>query len=365
MKKKFKKFIKFLRSNSLDLIIQMHNFPDPDSIASAFSLKKIFENYSINVKLYYYGSQIGLINKMLLDVSTKIFEGNIFKNNKCKIFFNPEDIHENDYKKKVVFCVDGSPENSNFQKLPLTYIGFIDHHKNYFQNNEKKLASLKKKINLIKKVRNIDKKNYEENNFFISQNFSHYKFVVIGFNYGATSTIIYKLSKKLKVKLDQNLLLLIALGIYTDTNGLKRNVTKEDFLYFYEIYYQIDREKFLFFSENWFAKDEIFYIIEALKNLKIENNIARTYIKGNINPNLLGILADFLLKIIEINFIIIFGIGDNLIYFSTRSIDQNLNCLEFINKNFGDLVSFGGHDEMAAGIFKDNSSIEKVKEFLK
>lgn len=346
MIKKFLNLIKYLKKNYFEVIIQLHNFPDPDSIASGIVLKKIFQKYKIKSEIFYFGSDQRMINRLLInfvDVSIMQIEDEKFIDK----FFDKEDRN-----KKLVFCVDGNPINSNFIGLPFYYIGFIDHHIDIFE---------------VKKEKSEKYKNEIKNEQFILNKKLKFKrkFIFKYSNVGSTSTIIYLLAKKLKIKLDKNMKLLVAVGLYTDTFGLRRNISDKDLKVFFEIYKEIDKEKFLFFTENSFQKVDIKYIIEALNNLVINNGIAKTFINEISNPVILGIIGDLIIKIIEVNFVLIFGFTKDIIYFSTRSINKKYNCIEFIEKNLGDKVSYGGHSEMAAGIVKSRKYTIFIKNYLK
>ncbi|MCX8057908.1 MAG: DHH family phosphoesterase [Spirochaetes bacterium] len=330
MKKRFIDLIKHIKINSYEVIIQLHNFPDPDSIASGIMLKKIFDNYNINSIICYFGSnQKRIINKFLFQINNvPICELKDKNEIKQKILENP---------KSVVFCVDGNPINSNFIRLPFKYLGYIDHHKSI---NLKEKNSKKENIKILK------------------------KYIFSYSNIGATSTILFDLSRKLKIKLSKNILLLAALGIYTDTFGLRRNVSNKDLNIFFNIYKKLDKDKFLYFSENSFEINDIKYLKEAFENLVIKDNVAKTYVSSLEDPNLLGIIGDLFIRIVEVKIIIIFGYSEKNIFFSTRSKYKEADCFTFIRDNFGSLVSFGGHSEMAAGVFKDYKSKKYIENFI-
>ncbi len=299
--KTFQKFASKIQSFENNIYIQAHNFPDPDAIASAVGLQYLLKNFNICSQITYFGKFQRTLNKELLE-TFKIQPINI------------ESIDSN----SLIFAVDGNPENSNFIKTKGKYIALFDHH---IENKKSK-----NKINWL---------------------FSESKP-----NIGSTSTLIALHLIHNKIKIPKKLATLLAIGLYTDTSGLKRKTTTHDLKVFNNLIENSNSDLFRFFVENSLQKNDFPYLKQAIRNSKITGHSVRSYIKGNFNPSILGLIADILLKIIEIDWVIIYGLSDE-IYFSARSLSSDISCIDIFNKNFKSKAFYGGHDEMAGGRFKN------------
>lgn len=335
--REFRKFVKYLKKSDRSVYIQPHNFPDPDALASSYGLKKIFDFFGIKSKIIYFGPKLSLLNKELID----IFEMEIEQIDKRKIYENK-------------IGMDGHPENINFMFTKGKFIGYFDHHiqKEPLYKEKKYNFQIKNKNNIAdNNINNINEsKNSDEDNIFFQE---------VDSKIGSTSTIISHYILHYKIPVTKKMATFLNIGIYTDTKGLSRKTSLKDLNIFKNFYFKMDMDIFSFFTGNSFEKKDIKYLNEAINNLKIKEDRGITFVEGNISPSLLGIIADTIIRIIEINFVLIIGFIGNSVYLSTRSISSKYNCFEYFKNNLTDKAYFGGHNEMAGGQFIDKKLTKK------
>lgn len=303
---KFKKFLTYIKKLNKTIYIQPHNFPDPDALASSYGLKKIFDYYKIDSKIIFFGPKLSLLNKELIDV----FGIEVEEIDRRKVYDNK-------------IAMDGHPENVNFINTKGKFIAYFDHH---IQKENKKT----------------DKKNNVNKDIIFKE---------VDSKIGSTSTIIAHYILHFKIPISKKLSTFLNIGVYTDTKGLSRKTSSKDLFIFNKFYFNMNKDIFTFFTGNSFEKKDISYLNESIKNLKIVDDKGLTFIEGNFSPSLLGIIADTILRIIEVNFVLIVGFIGDSIYLSTRSISSKYNCFEYFKKNFSKIAYFGGHNEMAGGQF--------------
>ena len=54
-----------------NVVIQTHNFPDPDAIGTAFGLQNLLKNFGINAVCVYCGKVDKLSTKLMIDVTPR------------------------------------------------------------------------------------------------------------------------------------------------------------------------------------------------------------------------------------------------------------------------------------------------------
>ena len=94
--------------------IQTHNFPDPDAIASAYGLQKLFENFGIASTIIY----VGKIDKLSTTKMVETFGIELFSHDSIA-----KDLRDDDY----IICVDSQKNAGNIldvtgKRLPRSII---------------------------------------------------------------------------------------------------------------------------------------------------------------------------------------------------------------------------------------------------
>lgn len=294
--------------------IQTHNFPDHDSVSSAFGLQDILKQHGITSHIIYEGT----IQRDSLKETIKSLNIEILHNE-----------HHNLQENHKIIIVDGCKGNRNVTDLIGDEIAVIDHHQVQSPDNV--------------------------------------KFVDIRSDYGACSSIIHSYYQDLGLKVPQDIATALMIGIDMDTLQLTRNESIYDLEAYYHLYKIADIRLKNSILRNYIqTKDLQFYKI-LLNNLKINKRSAYCYFPEGCNQNLLGILGDFLLALEEIDFVILCALNGKVINYSLRSENRKWSAAKIIQAALEGIGYGGGHIDMAGGVIHDLDSFddqEIYKKFL-
>ncbi len=282
------------------IIIQPHDFPDYDALASSFGLKKYLQNFGIKSLIYFDGFLSQFINEEFLEYLDIPYTKNIYVESNFESF-------------NAVVTVDTMPENTNITKINgKEYIGFIDHH-----------------------IHNTKDKDYH---------FEIYE------KSAAVSSIIIELYKNNPgIEISDNVANSLAIGLLTDTNSLSRGVEKNDLLNYYYLFNKIDTEYVNYIVRNKISVDDLSYYYRAIKSLKMFGEIGLIIIDKVSNRNIVGIIGDFFISLKELSVIIMVNRMDAGTYISIRSEDDRYKANSLIKYIVKDIGQGGGHTYMAAG----------------
>ena len=117
---KLEEILSYIKGKSV--YVQMHNFPDPDAIASAYGMKKLLEAEGISAEIVYKGNiEKTVTSKMVSLLNIDILEIN------CAEELDAE---------REVIIVDAQKGNANIVDAHSDKTICIDHHPIYNSNNQ-------------------------------------------------------------------------------------------------------------------------------------------------------------------------------------------------------------------------------------
>ncbi len=284
------------------IVVQCHDNPDADAIASGYAVYRYLKDNGKNVRFVYGGrNAIQKVNLVLMLEYLEIADvlEHITDSSKEEAEF--------------VVTVDCQYGAGNVSAIPAKNVAIIDHH----QVEIKNVA-----MNRIESA------------------------------LGSCSTLVWKMMKEEGITIDDmKVSTALFYGLYTDTNAMA------------EIYNPFDKD----------MRDIIPYektIINILKNSNFslgELDIAGNAMKGytyyaenrfavikadQCDPNMLGLISDFLLQVAEIDVCIVYNEWPAGYKFSVRSCVKEVHANElagFIAEKIG---SGGGHLEKAGGFIQ-------------
>ncbi len=283
--------------------IQPHNFPDHDAIASAFGLQYIFKQFDIPSQIVYggllqRGSLIRLIKDLAIDLK---------HTDACKM----------DKNDKVVI-VDGCKGNKNVTDLIGDEVAIIDHH-------------------MFKEVEDVE-------------------FSDIRTEYGACASVIASYFGELKLNIPKDVATLFMIAIHIDTQNFLRGISKHDLDAYHRCFLIADVQYVDMISRNNLVIEDLVKYKELIENTQYHGRIAFCYFPEGCGQNLLGILADHVLTLMEIDFVILCAKNDQKINFSLRSEVLEWDASSVIQKALEGIGFGGGHAEMAGGVINDISN---------
>lgn len=282
------------------IIIQMHNFPDNDAVASAYGLSELLLMYGIKSDIIYKG-------EIERDSLVKMAERLNINISKCEYL----DISAKD---KIV-VIDGCKGNSNVEELEGEEILVIDHHE-------------------VKEPEDV-------------------KYTDIRSSYGACSTIIYTYYKQLEKQMSSDVATALMIGLNVDTARLTRGVSKTDLDAFYFLYTKANMDQVNLILKNYIKTADLNYYKILLQQLKFKSSVAFCYFENGCSQNLLGIIGDFVLSLEEIDFVILCAKNNGVVNFSIRNEKRGVSAASIIQEVLDGIGFGGGHIDMAGGIIKD------------
>jgi len=298
-----------------DIVIQCHDNPDADALASGFALKWYLDKCGVPSRFVYGGQNEVRKSNLVLMIS------------RLKI----EIEHVSEIKRpQLLILVDCQYGQSNAQKFEADNVIVIDHHQ------------ISGPLPEIYDIRS---------------------------NYGACATILYDLLTKENIDINSDTALATALyyGLMTDTNN------------FSEISHPIDKDlrdfsKFNSAEITLYKNSNI-----SIEELKIAGDALQKTICNNMNaygiveaepcdPNILGLISDMLLEVDIIGACLVYSILPFGVKISVRSCIREVKASElacFIAEGYG---GGGGHLIKAGGFLQkellEAGGIEYTKESI-
>lgn len=281
------------------VLIMLHNYPDPDSIASGCALKYLLHSLLGLKPDLTFGGVVGRAeNKAVL----KYLKVRPLKASRC---------HFEDY--EVIALVDTQPSAGNNSLPPSIQAHVaIDHHP---------IRPLTRKV----------------------------RFHDIESSYGATSTIMTEYLQAAELEIETKLATSLLYGIKTDTLDLGFSASKADIEAVLALY---PLANLRILSKIEYAKVSPLYFRSLCKGIEK----ARWYDKGILiadlgqveHPDLLAEMANLFLRIEKVRWILCMGRYEKHLYISVRSHWTLKNADKVIRKAIGKRGTAGGH-ETAAG----------------
>lgn len=277
--------------------LQTHNFPDPDALASA---------YGIQVFLHAHGIE-----------SIICYSGNIEKNSTKRMIkeFGIEAVHIEDLKNMkptdYIVTIDAQKYNSNITDFPGDEVACIDHHPTMVSCS------------------------YEYSDIRIC---------------GACASIVADYFRISKTTLDTNTATALLYGIKMDTDSFNRGVTDFDIEMFAYLHKRADNQKIISMYNNNMEIEDLYAYGEAIRNIKIYDNVGFARIPFDCPDALIAMISDFILGLDVVELSVVYAIRNGGYKFSVRNETEIYHAGTVIQKALDGIGGGGGHFSMAGGL---------------
>lgn len=299
------------RNKALSIIVSQ---VDPDALGSAFGLRYILNKFEINAQVYYSGSISHNQNKAIVNYFNLA--------NQMKLFT------DFDYESTYSFVDSSDVEDARLglkSSLDLENLFLVvDHHR---CDTTKLSTETSDPVLLIEEL-------------------------------GSASTLIVEMLQKLEVEIEEDnkyIYVLLALGIYTDTNNLLK-ATKRDleaFTYLQRFVDTKDTTKFVDYS----LPPTFFNNLQSAMNSYKQNGSKALASLGFVNKKErddISTICDLLLRREGVDFVAVWCIIGDSVHISFRSMNLSNPLDTFIKENFdnrgGAKLSPDGRGEGGANI---------------
>ena len=292
---KIKKLIKALKGKER-IFIQTHNYPDHDAVASAFALHYLLKSFKIDSNIIFHGD-------ILRDSLQKMI-------NKLNIPILPHYKYELSDKDSIVI-VDANKKNKNVTALKGNVVAVIDHHPGIAHED--------------------------------------LEFCDIRSDYGACASIIFSYFAELMLEPGKEVATALHTGIVFDTHQFTRNASPVDIETVAMLYHVSDINFVNSLVRNSIKIDDLGQYRFLIDKLRINRSFAYCHFPDGCNKDLLAILADFILSIEEIKFVVLSTSSPEGISFCVRSEIPEIPANTAVQKLLAGIGSGGGHIDMAGG----------------
>lgn len=291
-----------------DIIIQCHDNPDADALASGYALYKYLTGQGKHPRFIYGGrNEVSKSNLQLMIEHLNIPVTHVSR-------LAPG------YKPELLVTVDCQYGESNVTRFRAQNIAVIDHHQ------------VSGELPALSEVRS---------------------------NYGSCATLMYELLTKEKIDIneDEDLATALYYGLMTDT-GM-----------FAEISHPADKDlrdfaKFrlsdiILFRNSNISKEELKIAGDALKHARYseENSYAIVEAKP-CDPNILGLISDMLLEVVSVNACLVYSLLSFGVKISVRSCVKETKASELAAYLTEGLGGGGGHLIKAGGLLKKDLIVQ-------
>lgn len=288
-----------------DIVIQCHNAPDADTIASGFAIQEYLKHHGKQAEIVY-GGTVGIQKSGTL----LMLESLGIKINKLEKSFNkPVDL---------LITVDCQPGESNVDWIDCNNLVIIDHHEP------------------------CEEEQYRDKNIVLK---------VIDDTYTACSSIIWHMLKQVGFEIVANSPLATALyyGLYTDSNKFQTGLSHgdEDL----RVNIQYDRKMIRRFQGSNISQLDLEIMIKALSSYRHNPTYYYAISEAQYcDPNILGITSDTLIEVNIVDVCIVFCIRDDIIKLSIRSCTDEIHANDLVEYVVNGIPnSDGGGTETKAG----------------
>jgi nanoRNase/pAp phosphatase (c-di-AMP/oligoRNAs hydrolase) len=186
-------------------------------------------------------------------------------------------------------------------------------------------------------------------------------FVDLREDYGATSTILTEYLRDSQLEVESKIATALFYGINAETQDLGREATPADvaashFLYPYANKRRLGR------IENARVPREYFRSFrDAIEGAVIYDKVVMSDLGDVLYPDMVAEVADFLLRLDEVEWALAMGTYKRALHVSLRTTDREANAGEVLQKVLGSR-SAGGHDMIAGGKLRiDGNGLEREK----
>lgn len=167
--------------------------------------------------------------------------------------------------------------------------------------------------------------------------------------YGATSSILCEYLSAARIRPDATLATALLYGIRSDTHDLGREATKADIEAYLSLYPVANKRALARIQRGSVPPEYFRALVDALKNARSYGNCVTADLGQTDNPDMLGEVADLLLRRDGAEWSICYGFHGQRGLFSVRSLEPSADCAHIARRVAGRGGTGGGHGALAGG----------------
>ncbi len=282
---------------SRPLLVQTHDNPDHDAVGAAFALAVLLARRGFRPALGYGGaiqsiSLTAMIDRLGIDI------------------FPIDDLTSGSARWQTI-AVDGSPAVGTMRECAGELVAVVDHHP--------------AKVALA------------------------YPFADVRLDVGSCCAIVWTYWRDSGETPDRMTATALLAGIQLDTDFLSRRVSPTDLEAHYRLFPLGDSELTREVVRTSLSVEQLGEIARAIGSARVAGDVLLAEVKGDYSSELLSVLADFLLRLREITFVVVVEVRGRECHLSARTRDREVDAGRAVKAALDGIGSGGGHPHMAGG----------------
>ena len=299
--------------------IQTHNFPDQDAVASAFGLQHLLRHFGIETTICHHGMvERAVTANMVADLGIEMLSDEYEETEG-----NPRKMTEDDY----IVIVDSQKWSGNIDDLIGDEVACIDHHPTFVEIDDYKYMDVR---------------------------------IV-----GSCATIIADYYRECDVEMPESVATALLYGLKCDTRNFTRGVTQLDVDIYRYLFPKANHQQIRGYQTAEIEYSELNAFSDSLRNIEIYNEVGFAYLDFPCKEGFIATVADFILDIDLVKFVVVYSRRPAGFKFSVRSELDELDAGKIISEALKDVGSGGGHKTMAGGFAGEDKILELNVEFNK
>lgn len=174
-------------------------------------------------------------------------------------------------------------------------------------------------------------------------------FVDIRTDYGATSTILLEYLKQAGLEITTEIATAVTYAIRSETQELGREASPADIAAYLEIYPKANKRKLSKIQNPKLSKNFFIVLHSALEKAKVFRHLSHVHLGRIDSPEFVPQIADLLLRHERIGWAIATGRYDNQLFVSMRCSHPKADAGNMLSQIIGSMGYAGGHDMIAGG----------------
>lgn len=282
------------------VLVAVHNYPDPDSLAAALGLQVLLESWGIESHIAD-GIGIGRAENKAMAGLLKIETGTF------------RDLQLHTYRGAIL--ADTQPDVGN-NDLPaaVPLLAVLDHHP------------------------------------FVEENCQGVPFVDVRPEYGSTSTIVHEYLRAAGVEPDKRLATALYLGIRTDTESLERHADPADVAAYTKLLPLVDLAAVRKITRPPLSDEYFAMLRNALRAGQRFDEAVVSHLGAVEQPDTLSTVAELLVQAKGTSYALALGHNKNRLYLSLRITPPRKGAGPLMQRAVGGAGTGGGHSLAAGGV---------------
>lgn len=283
---------------ALPVLVQTHDFPDHDAVGAAHGLKILLERSGFQARIGWGGLMQGISLSNMIE----------------RLGIEPVPFEQACAENWQTVAVDGSPFSGTIREVAGRLVGVVDHHPVW------------KKMDC--------------------------PFTDLRLDAGSCSSIVWSYWKERGETPDRTTATAMLAGIQLDTDFLSRHTGKLDLDAHYDLFFLGDSELARDVVRTSLSVDQLADIGHAFASFRQKDEILLAEVHGDYAQELLSVVADFLLRLREIDFVAVIEVMGSEYRLSARSRSGFPDAGHALRKVLRHIGAGGGHPHMAGGVIR-------------